>query len=123
MKIYVITDGEYSDYHIITATTDEKMAKSIAKRFNANIEEYEDAELIVNMKSLYFIRFDESGAVASSRNTTNDIYFYRDRDMGICKFDAASGVFVTIEADSLEEAIKIAAEKRAKFLAEKFGIA
>ena len=121
MKIYVITDGEYSDYHIITATTDEKMAKSIAKRFDANIEEYEDAELIVNMKSLYFIRFDESGTVVSTRNTTNDICFYRD--IGICEFDAASGVFVTIEADSLEEAIKIAAEKRAKFLAEKFGIA
>lgn len=121
MKIYVITDGECSDYHIITATTDEKMAKSIAKRYDANIEEYDDAELILNMKSVYFIRFDESGTVVSTRNTTNDYCFYRD--IGICRLDAAHGVFVAIEADSLEEAIKIAAEKRAKFLAEKFGIA
>ena len=35
MKIYVVTDGMYSDYHIITATIDKGVAEKIAKRFSA----------------------------------------------------------------------------------------
>lgn len=44
--IYVITEGSYSDYHIITATLDHKAAKRLAKQFNANIEKYEDGKCI-----------------------------------------------------------------------------
>ena len=36
MKIYVVTKGCYSDYHIITATTDEKLAYKIKEKFNGD---------------------------------------------------------------------------------------
>lgn len=51
-KIYVITDGEYSDYHVVAATTDKKKAEKIRReitdyRFgcSARIEIYEDGEI------------------------------------------------------------------------------
>ena len=34
MKIYVVTKGYYSDYHIITATTDKELAYRIEETFN-----------------------------------------------------------------------------------------
>ena len=47
MKIYVVTKGTYSDYHIIMATLDkniaEKMSKIHSDRFDkAIVEEYDD---------------------------------------------------------------------------------
>lgn len=48
-KIYAVTTGSYSAYHIITLTTDKKKAKRLAKIFSddwrdANVEEFEDSE-------------------------------------------------------------------------------
>lgn len=42
MKVYVLTSGSYSDYHIVATTTDEKVASEIKKKFGANIEEFEN---------------------------------------------------------------------------------
>ena len=44
MKIYVVTRGVYSDYHIITATTDKALAERIAKKFD---REYGDTSVEV----------------------------------------------------------------------------
>lgn len=41
--IYIVTSGIYSDYHIITATTDRESAEKIAEHFGADIEEFENA--------------------------------------------------------------------------------
>lgn len=50
MKIYAITTGSYSDYHICALTTDEAKAERLAKicsdsHDKAYIEEYDDGEL------------------------------------------------------------------------------
>lgn len=125
MKIYVLTKGCYSDYHIITATTDYELACKIKDRFDkinsewsdekVNIEIYEDAELY--LKPNYFIRFDKQGNVVEAYEDTSE-YGY-DRYSGL---DVKGGYFTTITTDNKESAIKIAAEKRAMFLAEKEGI-
>lgn len=45
MTIYAVTDGEYSDYHIVALTINKERAEHIAKFYdNAEIEEYEDAQ-------------------------------------------------------------------------------
>ena len=44
MKIYAVTDGDYSDYHIIALTVDKERAENLAKIYKADIEEYEDAQ-------------------------------------------------------------------------------
>ena len=125
LKIYVLTKGCYSDYHIITATTDYELACKIKDRFDkinsewsdekVNIEIYENAELY--LKPNYFIRFDKQGNVVEAHEDTSE-YGY-DRYSGL---DVKGGYFTTITTDNKESAIKIAAEKRAMFLAEKEGI-
>ena len=45
MKVYVVTDGEYSDFHIEAIFTDEKKAKLYAATHYCNdIEEWETDE-------------------------------------------------------------------------------
>ena len=41
-KVYVVTRGDYSDYHIITATTNKDIANQIAKKFDAKVEIYDN---------------------------------------------------------------------------------
>lgn len=43
-KLYAVTSGEYTDYHIITLTKSRKRAEKIAEMYDANVEEYEDNE-------------------------------------------------------------------------------
>ena len=40
--IYVLTQGEYSDYCIVCCTTDHDYAKAYAKLHDCDIEEFED---------------------------------------------------------------------------------
>ncbi len=114
MKIYVLTRGEYSDYHILTATTDFAQAEAIAKKFSAEIEEYENAEIM--LRPLWFIRFEKNGDVCECR--LDDSGYWYDEE-GLCGFDMRGRVHVHIVADSAEQAIKAGAERRAKFLAER----
>ena len=49
MKVYVITQGCYSDYHICAVATDEEKAKLLKKYYScrddiAEIEEYDTEE-------------------------------------------------------------------------------
>ena len=122
MKIYVVTKGCYSDYHIITATTDETLAYQIKEKFNgkydeAYVEEYEDAELM--LKPCYFLRFDKGGNVIETREESNTEYYYDGSNFGK---DVAGNFYISVVADNLESAIKIGAEKRAMRLAKKHGI-
>ena len=125
MKIYVLTKGDYSDYHIITATTDYKLAKQIKEKFEKEdsiwseevyIEIYENAEFY--MRPCWFLRFDKSGDVIEATNDTSE-YSYKEMRDGL---DVQGNYYVNLIADDLESAIKIGAEKRAMFLAEKEGI-
>ncbi len=122
MKIYVVTKGCYSDYHIITATTDEKLAYEIRDKFNGgsydetNVEMFEDAEVL--MKPCYFLRFDKSGNVIESHEESKNEYGY-EQSQGK---DVCGNFYIHIPTDSMESAIKIGAEKRAMFLAQKEGI-
>ena len=121
MKIYVVTKGCYSDYHIITATTDEELAYRIKEKFNGNgydetkVEIFEDAEIF--MKSCYFMRFDKCGNVIEFEEE-KDEYWY-DEDDGE---DSQGNFYVSVVTDDEEKAIKIGAEKRAMRLAQKNGL-
>ncbi len=117
MKIYVLTKGEYSDYHILTATTDRALAETISEKFSAEIEEYENAELM--LRPIWFLRFEKNGDVCECRL---DASGYGYEQAGLCWFDITGGVMVHVVADSKEQAIKAGAERRAKFLAEKLMI-
>ena len=40
MKIYVVTQGEYSDYHIVTTFLDEKIANEFVTKMSSKINRY-----------------------------------------------------------------------------------
>ena len=115
MKIYVVTKGCYSDYHIITATTDEKFSEDYSWG-KAKVEVYEDAEIF--MKPCYFLRFDKSGNVIESREESDSEYGY-EQTQGE---DILGNFYTHIPTDSMEAAIKIGAERRAMYLAQKNGL-
>ncbi len=127
-KIYVVTRGDYSDYHIVAATTDHELAKKIAAKFSndwgeCDIEEYDDAEVM--LKPAWYIYFDKAGNVC---NTTECDSAYSYNRIGEVQernslwYSGNYHIYVVVSADDLESAIKIAAEKRAKYLAEKLGL-
>ena len=125
-KIYVVTKGDYSDYHIVAATLDKDVAEKIAAKFDGwhdecRIEEYCDAEIM--LKPAWIIYFDRSGNVES---TTECDSSYEYSQIGEVHENnhvySFYHMYVTVSADDLDSAIKIAAEKRAKYLAEKLDL-
>ena len=123
-KFYVVTKGVYSDYHIVAVTTDRKLAEKIAAKFDEDydetrIKEYCDAELM--LRPAWKVYFDKAGIVVDTEECKDE---YDYDGLGKC-WERRWGSFalgVTVSADDLESAIKIAAEKRAKYLAEKIGL-
>ena len=123
-KYYVVTQGEYSDYHIVAVTSDREIAEKIAAKFTGRsyydecrIEEYGDAEVM--LKPAWLVYFDKNGNVDGTREC-DSAYDYEN--IGIVReYNRCFGVgdiIVTVSADAKESAIKIAAEKRAQYLAE-----
>lgn len=131
MKIYVVTKGSYSDYHIITATTDPEKAKKIAEKFtdkwdDAKVEEYEDSDIY--LKNLWYVVFEANGEVRHVRLERSAFYYDANDEeyVGRIRYNTylghPNGTWIHVFADDEEGAIKIAAEKRAEFLAKKNGL-
>lgn len=130
MKIYVVTKGEYSDYHILTATTDKDLAEAIRTKFytgnswdECRIEEYENADIY--MKDVYCVRFNQIGNVYEVEKADSSYDYAWEKINTFVKIANPSVVwdgYIYVQADTQEAAIKIASEKRAEFLARKAGI-
>lgn len=126
--IYVVTKGSYSAYHIIAATTDFETARKIAAKFtdpddweDAIVETYPDAEIM--LKNLWSVYFKKSGEVWKCQLSDNEYDYHERFDTVIDTiYKSDYDLIVNVEADTEEAAIKIAAEKRAKYLAEKNGL-
>lgn len=124
MKLYAITDGEYSDYRIITLTADEAKAKRLAKMLNANVEEYEDGEYdtVLNHEgeSIYnvYFRYCQSGVqsvckVDYSAIWCNDVDKVRDYN---------TFAIVPVWGKDMTSAAKKAADIYSKWNAERLGL-
>lgn len=125
-KIYVVTQGNYSDYHIVAATLDRKIAEKIAAKFSTkrdecDIEEYDDAEVM--LRTAWVVYFDRAGNAVDAREC-DCAYDYSciGNVRESSSFYGAYHIWVSVAADDVESAIKIAAEKRAKYLAEKLDL-
>lgn len=134
MKIYVITKGSYSSYHICAVATDKEKAEKLAKIYtdrydDAEVEEYdtEGYSDLFEGRIPYMVRFLKSGEAVFviSRSEEKERFEPEVRalkvmvEAGDCRIPNVS---VKLFASSEEEAIKIAAEKRAQYLAEKNGL-
>lgn len=124
-EIYVVTKGCYSDYHIIAATTNKTAADEIARKMStdweaAQVEVFSDAKEYYK-KNFYNVRFDKYGHVKDIVDCdTCDLEYTFDSGNYLQEF--SFGTNVIVNADSADQAIKIACDTLAKHLAEKIGL-
>lgn len=135
-KVYVVTSGEYSDYHIIGVTMDEEKAHRIADLLSNNysdeayVEEYDTDEFEKQWKDETVIfRCCLNHRWAS--HAVNAFMIYEQDEK---KIDYPLGVVthfrdklndfynVYVRAKDREHAIKIAEDKIAEFRANEEGI-
>lgn len=127
MKVYVITKGEYSDYRICGVATDPEKADALAKFYSdrydtAEVEEYdtEDNPDLTEGKKVFRMRFDRYGNADDIHEVDVHYYWYKKLPR---EYRGEPGfVYVFVQADTQEDAVKIGAERRAKYLAEKLGL-
>ena len=136
IKVYVITAGEYSDYHICAVTLIKERAEVLKRYYSsttdeATIEEYDTLEphITGQPRKVFSLHIEKDGTVNQygkqawtfdekfenhfhlwSSNPWNDHYGWTGR------FDA------TVVADDFDHAVKIALDQRAKELAEAQGL-
>lgn len=120
-KVYVITKGDYSDYHICAVTLDKERAKKLAamygsRWYEARIEEY----VLDEEKKLhkYGVTFDLQGAFKRFCADEYDIY-----DEGLIDdYNSDETIIVWVKTKDEDHAIKIAQDKLAEYKAKKAGV-
>lgn len=126
MTVYVITRGDYSDYHICAVSLDKDKAERLAKMYTASycdayVEEWETDTFAdinaLNGRRPYYVQFHPDGSVETFERT----YEYHEFAPGVDELD--NGVVnVRVYAPDKEKARRIACDMRAQYLAEKEGI-
>lgn len=123
MKLYAVTKGDYSDYHIITLTADKEAAKKIAKMFSdgeydkAKVEEYEDGKIILG-KKLYFVRVVD-GNVDDVAEELSDYYLFDTSVFRGHMYGGGKEMYYThVLTDTAEKAAKIGKDRIMKYIAE-----
>ena len=134
MKVYIITKGTYSDYHICAVATDEEKAKQLAEKHSdcfdkTRVEVYDTTEddphadgripfcvtFVNGYAKCYYI--DRHPLYLDGVPFTTGITIRRGA-LGA----ASTNIEVRLYAPNEEAAVKIAAEKRAEFLAQREGL-
>lgn len=136
MKVYVITQGCYSDYHICAVATDEEKAKLLKKYYScrddiAEIEEYDTEEEHKGLEAASRLMPVYLVIIKMNRDTSVNIVDYDGNDNYVNSFKLeevngsniwSGAFFATIKAEDEDKALKIAWDQRAKMVAERFGL-
>lgn len=123
-KVYIITMGSYSDYHICAATLDKNTAVKLAKKYsedgwdNAEIEEYVLEDFTEGDRFLYCVTFGVYGIRCSFEGYehTEKIVYHKNARTG------EDRMIVYVKAQDEEHAKKIAQDRRAEYLANLEGV-
>lgn len=119
-KIYVVTSGSYSDYHIDGIFDDKGLAQSFIDSFDIrdswdkmSIEEWDlNGGGYKKGLKFYFVRFKPNSS--DVENVNLDL----DPDNEICfGIDIGGGFYIKVWGKDEKHAIKVANEKRAMYLA------
>lgn len=120
MKVYIVTDGEYSDYHIEAVFTDEKTAYKYAALHKCNnVEEYDtDSVTIDGDFTPYMVYgFNYNGKFCFEW----DSYWAKEKITGVRDVFGQIKVYVSLEKPNQKKAEKIAEDMYAKWKYEKGG--
>lgn len=112
--IYVVTDGDYSDYHIIAATVHKEAAERLAKRYNAHIEEYEDGIAIPDYP---IWRCEVSDSECQVSKFESDYAIPDAMDKRFFKCSKRGGALCYVFAKDEDHARKIACDRYAEWKA------
>lgn len=128
-KVYIVTAGDYSDYHICAASLDKEHAEILAEKYTdsydeAIIEEYELDEFLEEAKQGYGWYWSscklENGMFGDVRVGQMDSYGAGAAGK-VVKALHRKQLFVDVLAKDDEHARKIAAEKFATYIYEHRG--
>jgi len=122
--VYIITKGDYSDYHIEAVFLDKEAADKYIEVFGGDLGEWEAGTTKEVLKPYFTIDFekDNNGKISDK--------IYSDYDDGALdknfngKESIENGPFclrIVVRAKNEETAKKIAYDKRAQYIAEKEG--
>lgn len=123
-KVYVITKGAYSDYHICAVAATKEIAEKLQKIYSENswndaiIEEYDLNEARDNVRIFYDVTFadDRVSACFNEYAEKESIHFYKGNKW------QSDRLIVCVRARDEEHAVKIAQDRRAEYLAKKEGV-
>lgn len=135
MVVYVVTSGCYSDYDIEGIFLEKKKAEYFAK-FHLNgyngvkVQKFDtlDDDYVVNVRTIdyYLVKLSDKGEVYKIEKKQ---YLYDPNQKGMefvnietFHYRKLEGFVGQVIADSEEQAIKIMQDKRAEWLAEKYGV-
>lgn len=128
MKIYVVTDGDYSDYHICGVCTSRKTANELKDYVNRN--EYSDARIeiyetdvwedILNVGGFYEVVRRDDGSLYVNREEYDIEECYKTRNH--VKRSKWRNIYTYVVARDEDHAKKIASDLFAKYMAEKEGL-
>lgn len=124
MKIYVIAAGEYSDYHIVAATTDKETADRIAKAHRDNwedphVEEYDDIGVVEDYRATYHVSYSDNSHYFCYA-VDPDVEIKKLNEVSLYKRDYVPGYSydIYVKAKDQDHALKIAQDKIAEFKAK-----
>lgn len=141
MKVFIITQGEYSDYSIRAVSLDKGDAERKCALLNRNVrngeycqvEEYDTDDMVVDTTEEAKKRFEMSVCQNTGEirwyeelyltfNDENRIYFSK-ADCFKCESDKHISIVATLPTNTTEEqAKKIMLDRVAKFKAERSGL-
>lgn len=125
-KVYIVTAGEYSDYHIVGVYSSKENAKMVKNKINKNSDwDWADIEVwqvdrgieeLKKHKSIYYVELNKRGDVIEVEKCWDDFAF---RGVDVFESSISGNLHTYVWANTKEEAVKIASERRTKYLVEK----
>lgn len=131
MKIYVVTSGEYSEYHIVGITLDRQVADTFVNGKNATrgkygsefyLEEYETDDFQMIKKGCKPYKACFYGNENGDRWSWADECVWGYKNIGLVEADSRGNYEVNVLAKDIDHALKIGSEKVAEYRAHKEGI-
>lgn len=111
MKVYVVTEGSYSDYHIEAVKLSIEEAAEISQRVGGNIEEYDTEN---NEGHWNYIDKYEVELNGDTGGLYNCIEGETESPKGFYEFEGKSIFRIVVWARNTEHAVKIARDKLAE---------
>jgi hypothetical protein len=118
-KIFVITKGEYSDYHIVRVFTTRKLAKEFldTKDNDYRLEVYDLDEPFERKTNLYCISFQLDRKKVVYVHAYDNVNYYKDLIRVSPRLYKSMTLDIYVESDSRKRALKVASERYGAILA------